>query len=46
MLRNMDLSSADLGAFAYSVVIDGTDAAQVAADWMAANPDRVTAWLK
>ena len=46
MLRNMELSSADLGAFTYSVVVDGKDAAQVAADWIAANPDRVTAWLK
>ena len=46
MLRNMDLSSADLGAFSFSVVVDGKDAAQVAADWVAANPDRVTAWLK
>ena len=46
MLRNMDLSSADLGAFSFSVVVDGKDAAQVAADWIAANPDRVTAWLK
>ena len=46
MLRNMDLSSEDLGAFSYSVVVDGKDAAQAAADWIAANPDRVTAWLK
>lgn len=46
MLRNMDLSSDDLGAFSFSVIVDGKDAAQVAADWVAANPDRVTAWLK
>ena len=46
MLRNMDLSSAELGAFSFSVVVDGKDAALVAADWIAANPDRVTAWLK
>ena len=46
MLRNMDLSSDDLGAFSFSVIVDGKDAAQVAADWIAANPDRVTAWLK
>ena len=46
MLRNMDLSSDDLGAFAFSVVVDGKDAATVAADWIAANPGRVTAWLK
>ena len=46
MLRNMDLSSDDLGAFSYAVVIGGKDAAQVAADWIAANPDRVKAWLK
>ncbi len=46
LLRNMDLSSDDLGAFSFSVVVDGKDAAQVAADWIAANPDRVTAWLK
>ncbi len=46
MLRNMDLTSDDLGAFSFSVVVDGKDAAQVATDWIAANPDRVTAWLK
>lgn len=46
MLRNMDLSSDDLGAFSYAVVIGGKDAAQVAADWIAANADRVKAWLK
>ncbi len=46
MLRNMDLSSADLGAFAFSVVVDGKDAAVVANEWIAANPARVTAWLK
>ena len=46
MLRNIDLSSAELGAFSFSVVVDGKDAALVAADWIAANPDRVTAWLK
>jgi glycine betaine/proline transport system substrate-binding protein len=46
LLRNMDLSSDDLGAFSFSVVVDGKDAALVAADWIAANPDRVTAWLK
>ena len=46
LLRNMDLSSEDLGAFSFSVVVDGKDAAQVAAEWVAANPDRVTAWLK
>ncbi len=46
MLRNMDLSSADLGAFAFSVVVDGKDAATVATEWIAANPARVTAWLK
>jgi glycine betaine/proline transport system substrate-binding protein len=42
----MDLSSDDLGAFSYAVVVDGKDAAKVAADWIAANSDRVTAWLK
>jgi glycine betaine/proline transport system substrate-binding protein len=46
MLRKIDLSSADLGAFSYDVVIGGKDAAQVAADWIAANPDRVKAWLE
>ena len=46
MLRNMDLSSDDLGAFSYAVVVGGKDAAVVAADWIAANPGRVTAWLK
>ena len=46
MLRNMDLTADDLGAFSYSVVVDGKDAAVVASEWIAANPDRVTAWLK
>ena len=46
MLRNMDLSSDDLGAFSFSVIVDGKDAAQVASEWIAANPDRVTAWLQ
>ena len=27
------------------VIVDGKDPAQVAAEWIAANPDRVTAWL-
>jgi glycine betaine/proline transport system substrate-binding protein len=46
LLRAMDVSADELGAFSYAVVIDGKDPAQVAADWIAANPDRVTAWLK
>jgi glycine betaine/proline transport system substrate-binding protein len=46
MLHTMDLSSDDLRAFSFSVVVDGKDATEVAADWIAANPDRVTAWLK
>jgi hypothetical protein len=37
MLRNMDLSSEDLGALSYSVGVDGKDEAQAAADWIAAN---------
>ena len=45
MLRNMDLSSDDHGAFSFSVVVDDKGAAQVAADRIAANPDCVTAWL-
>mgnify|MGYP006182158369 FL=1 len=46
MLRGMDLSSDDLGAFSFSVIVDGKDPALVASEWIAANPDRVTAWLK
>lgn len=46
LMKNMDISADELGAFSYSVVIDGKDAAAVAADWIAANPDRLGAWLK
>ena len=46
LLRNMDISADELGAFSYAVVIEKKDAAQVASDWIAANPDRVTGWLK
>jgi glycine betaine/proline transport system substrate-binding protein len=42
----MDITADDLGAFSYSVVIDGKDAGAVAAEWITANPDRVAAWLK
>ena len=30
----------------FSVIVDGKDPALVASEWIAANPDRVTAWLK
>ena len=46
LMRNMDITADELGAFSYSVVIDGKDAAAVAAEFIVANPDRVTAWLK
>jgi glycine betaine/proline transport system substrate-binding protein len=46
MMRTMDLSADDLGAFSYSVIVDGKDPAVVASEWITANPDRVTAWLK
>jgi glycine betaine/proline transport system substrate-binding protein len=46
MMRTMDLSADDLGAFSYSVIVDGKDPAVVASEWIAANSDRVTAWLK
>jgi glycine betaine/proline transport system substrate-binding protein len=46
LMRNIDITSDELGAFSYSVVIDGKDAAVVASEWIAANPDRVAAWLK
>jgi glycine betaine/proline transport system substrate-binding protein len=46
MMRNMDITADELGAFSYAVVIDGKDAAVVAQEWIAANPDRVTAWLR
>lgn len=46
LMRNMDISADELGAFSYAVVIDGKDAAVVASDWIAANPDRVAGWLK
>jgi glycine betaine/proline transport system substrate-binding protein len=46
LMRSIDISADELGAFSYAVVIDGKDAAAVAAEWIAANPDRVTAWLQ
>jgi glycine betaine/proline transport system substrate-binding protein len=46
LMRNIDITADELGAFSYSVVIDGKDAAVVASEWIAANPDRVSAWLK
>jgi glycine betaine/proline transport system substrate-binding protein len=46
LMRSMDITADDLGAFSYSVVIDGKDAGAVAAEWITANPDRVAAWLK
>ena len=46
LMRNIDITSDELGAFSFSVVIDGKDAAVVASEWIAANPDRVAAWLK
>ena len=46
LMRNMDISADELGAFSYAVVIDGKDAAVVASDWIAANADRVAGWLK
>ncbi len=46
LMRNIDLNADDLGAFSYAVVIDKKEAAVVAAEWIAANPDRVAAWLK
>lgn len=46
LLRNMDLNADDLGAFSYSVVVGGKDAAVAAQEWIDANPDRVAAWLK
>jgi glycine betaine/proline transport system substrate-binding protein len=46
LMRNIDITSDELGAFSYAVVIDGKDAAVVAQEWIAANPDRVAAWLK
>jgi glycine betaine/proline transport system substrate-binding protein len=46
LIRNMDITADELGAFSYAVVIDKKDAAAVAAQWIAANPDRVAAWLK
>ena len=46
MIEKMDVSADELGAFSYSVVIGGKDAATVAKEWIAAHPDRVAAWLK
>lgn len=46
LMRNMDVSADELGAFSYSVVVDGKDPAVVASEWIAANPGRVDAWLK
>jgi glycine betaine/proline transport system substrate-binding protein len=46
LMRNMDNTADDKGAFSYSVLIDGKDATAVAAEWIAANADRVAAWLK
>lgn len=46
LMRNMDITADDLGAFSYAVVIQSKDAATVAKDWAEAHRDRVTAWLK
>jgi len=46
MLQKMDLTADELGTFSHSVVVGGKDAATVAKEWVAANPARVTGWLK
>ncbi len=45
LLDNLDLNSADLSTFAYELVIGKRDAAEVARDWIASHPERVSAWL-
>ena len=46
LMRNMDISADELGAFSYAVVIGKKDAATVANEFVSANAARVTAWLK
>lgn len=46
LLDQMDLTADDLSAFTYAVVVDKKDAAKTASDWIAANGNRVSGWLK
>lgn len=39
------LDADDVSSFAYEISGKGRDAAEVASEWIAANPDRVDAWL-
>jgi len=42
---NFHLDASDVSNFAYQISGQGRDPAEVAAEWIAANPDRVDAWL-
>ena len=44
-LSKFSLEANDVSSFAYEVSGKGRDPADVARDWIAANPDRVDAWL-
>ena len=42
---NFGLNADDVSSFAYEISGKGRDAEEVAREWVAANPDRVDAWL-
>ena len=46
LLDHMDLTADDLSAFTYAVVVDKKEPQTAAKDWIAANGDRVSGWLK
>jgi len=43
--QNFSLTADDVSNFAFEISGNGRDAAEVAKEWVAANPDRVDAWL-
>lgn len=43
--ENFSLTADDVSGFAYEISGKGRDAAEVAREWVEANPDRVDAWL-
>lgn len=45
MLANMSLDNEALSSMAYEVVVNEQDAAEFAAEWIAANEDRVLGWF-
>ena len=42
---NFSLTADDVSGFAFEISGNGRDAAEVASEWIAKNPDRVDAWL-